>query len=258
MSARLLGSSSTQQQYADTAVKLVKEAVRARETPSLTAYNDGLVRDTVLECKHLDSQLATLRANVAVIQGQQLAPAGAAVAGRPDGVAGDGGAGEGASVRPKVAATMTAERADAAVRSFRTAAAIHTFALKRNKRCVLAYQRSRLDRLVEMLWDGPGGASTASSLPDATTHQMSIHECEFVDGYKALASALRGHFIDLDLGASIAVPPRDVFAEIRVLVDCGEIMTESGPLRLTAGSQHYLRRSDVEDLILSGDVVQVG
>jgi hypothetical protein len=32
-------------------------------------------------------------------------------------------------------------------------------------------------------------------------------------------------------------------------------MTEMGPVDLTPGTQHYLKRIDVEDLIQSGDVL---
>ncbi len=34
-------------------------------------------------------------------------------------------------------------------------------------------------------------------------------------------------------------------------------MTDSGPLLLSAGSQRYVKRSDVEDLILAGKVEHV-
>ena len=42
--------------------------------------------------------------------------------------------------------------------------------------------------------------------------------------------------------------------EIRVLISCGEIITESGPVSLDQGSTHYLRRSEVEHLIRLGKV----
>lgn len=53
------------------------------------------------------------------------------------------------------------------------------------------------------------------------------------------------------------LPPRDLYIEVRVLQDCGELYTQSGPVNLTANSTHFLRRVDVEHLIRSGAVVQV-
>jgi hypothetical protein len=37
-------------------------------------------------------------------------------------------------------------------------------------------------------------------------------------------------------------PPRDLLVEIRALQDCGEIMTENGPVNLDSGSTHFLKR----------------
>ena len=59
--------------------------------------------------------------------------------------------------------------------------------------------------------------------------------------------------IDVDLTANLE-PPKDLMIEIRVLVNCGEIITENGPVSLDGGSTHYLRRSDVEHLIRLGKV----
>ncbi|KAK5668604.1 DNA replication protein psf1 [Batrachochytrium dendrobatidis] len=144
----------------------------------------------------------------------------------------------------------------AAIVPLETACTLHTLALARNKRCVLAYQRQRLDRLVEMLWNAPGGASTASTLSDQVTQCMSGHEAQFVNGYKTLASEFRGYFLDLDLGMGL-IPPNAVFVEIRVIRDCGEIATDDGTLRLDPGAQLFVRRCDVEDFILSGDVKEI-
>jgi len=46
---------------------------------------------------------------------------------------------------------------------------------------------------------------------------------------------------------------------ISVLVreDCGEVMTQNGPVRLELHSRHYLRRSDVAHLIRQGKLEQV-
>ena len=67
----------------------------------------------------------------------------------------------------------------------------------------------------------------------------------------SLLTRYRQSFPSLDLGAS-EVPPKEPFIEVRVLVDCGEIITENGPINLAQHSQHYVRRTDVERLIEQG------
>ena len=52
-------------------------------------------------------------------------------------------------------------------------------------------------------------------------------------------------------------PPKDLYIEVRVLKDCGEIFTENGPVNLEINSTHFLRRVDVESLIRQGMLVQV-
>lgn len=52
-------------------------------------------------------------------------------------------------------------------------------------------------------------------------------------------------------------PPKDLYVEVRVLRDCGEVMTESGVVNLAAHSQHFLRRVVVEQLIRQGLLEQI-
>ena len=47
-------------------------------------------------------------------------------------------------------------------------------------------------------------------------------------------------------------PPKEMCIEVRVLQDCGEIMTDQGPVNLEKGTNHFLRRTDVEGLIRQG------
>lgn len=47
-------------------------------------------------------------------------------------------------------------------------------------------------------------------------------------------------------------PPKNLYIEVRVLHDCGELMTESGVVNLEANSTHFLRRFDAEPLIRQG------
>ena len=52
-------------------------------------------------------------------------------------------------------------------------------------------------------------------------------------------------------------PPKELFLQVRALVDCGEVATESGFVTLSRNTTHYLRRSDVEHLIKQGMLEQI-
>lgn len=51
-------------------------------------------------------------------------------------------------------------------------------------------------------------------------------------------------------------PPKDLFVEVRVLKDYGEIVTDKGTVNLKKNTVHYLRRTDVELLIRQGVLEQ--
>ena len=103
--------------------------------------------------------------------------------------------------------------------------------MRRNKRCLLAYHRTRTDKLEEMVWNGSdvgdlatqnageGGGDGSSSL--------SPEEEEYVRQYSDLLAAYKGQWTDVDLTGSLE-PPRDLFIDVRVLKDAGEIQTEYG------------------------------
>ena len=88
--------------------------------------------------------------------------------------------------------------------------------MRRNRRCLLAYQRLRADRIDEMVW---GGGEVKGVL--------SPEEEEYGRGYALLVAGLKGRWTDVELGGSLE-PPRDLYVEVRVLKDAGEIQTEYG------------------------------
>jgi len=90
-------------------------------------------------------------------------------------------------------------------------------------------------------------------LTDDTSTNLSPSEHTFGMAYKLLMYNVSLNFPLIDLMGSLE-PPKEILIEIRVLRDCGEIMTESGPIRLETGSQLYVRKTDVSQLIVSGDV----
>lgn len=113
--------------------------------------------------------------------------------------------------------------------------------MRRNKRCLLAYHRTRTDRLEELVWkgydvvdlagqqvrDGPGGAGNGIGSSDGNSSSLSPQEEDYVRQYSDLLAAYKGQYTDIDLTGSLE-PPRDLFIDVRVLKDAGEIQTEYG------------------------------
>ena len=93
---------------------------------------------------------------------------------------------------------------------------IHHLCMRRNRRCLLAYQRLRADKIGEMIWSG-------SDVRGVLTPE----EEEYVRAYGLLVAGLKGRWTDVELGGSLE-PPRDLYVEVRVLKDAGEIQTEYG------------------------------
>ena len=113
--------------------------------------------------------------------------------------------------------------------------------MRRNKRCLLAYHRTRTDKLEEMVWNGSdvldisaqqqqnGGSVRAGELGNAEGNSSSLspEEEEYFRQYGDLLAAYKGQWTDIDLTGSLE-PPRDLFIDVRVLKDAGEIQTEYG------------------------------
>ncbi|RYP06282.1 hypothetical protein DL765_009553 [Monosporascus sp. GIB2] len=145
--------------------------------------------------------------------------------------------------------------------------------MRRNKRCLLAYHKTRTDRLEELVWkgydvvdlagqqvrDGPGvaGAGPGMGNGDGGSSSLSPQEEEYVRHYSDLLAAYKGQWTDIDLTGSLE-PPRDLFIDVRVLKDAGEIQTEYGAITLTKNSQFYVRQGDVERLIAQGYLQKLG
>ncbi|KAJ2842470.1 DNA replication protein psf1 [Coemansia brasiliensis] len=133
---------------------------------------------------------------------------------------------------------------------------LYMLTVGRNKRCLLAYHHRRMEFIRSLLWT----LHLAPSLvPPSVTARLSPEEQNFAREYARLNSAYRDAVEEqlcptesLDWTASGELPPRDIFIEVRVVKDCGEIVTESGVVSLQAGTQHYLRRTDIEHLLTIG------
>lgn len=133
---------------------------------------------------------------------------------------------------------------------------VNSLALDRNKRCLMAYHKLRTDILDNMSWEDnnnlnlPSNSKTDSNGDkDANLSHM---EQEYKKEYSDLVTSLNnGIFTDIDLTGSL-LPPSDVFIDVRVLKDAGEIQTEYGTFKLVKDSQFFVRQTDVERLIQQG------
>lgn len=140
--------------------------------------------------------------------------------------------------------------------------------MRRNKRCLLAYHRVRAERLEQICWDGIDptdaitgvhGYDTVYGVANAATSQVNLfspEEEEYLKQYSDMLAAYKGQWTDIDLTGSL-VPPRDLFVDVRVVRDAGEIQTEYGAINLTKNSQFYVRLADVERLIQQGFLVRL-
>lgn len=113
--------------------------------------------------------------------------------------------------------------------------------MRRNKRCLLAYHRVRTGKLEAMCWSGrdldqelgmQGGPSPPLGRPGmglegGNRSSLSPEEDEYVRQYGDMLAAYKGRWTDIDLTGSLD-PPKDLFIDVRVLKDAGEIQTEYG------------------------------
>ena len=74
---------------------------------------------------------------------------------------------------------------------------------------------------------GGGGESAGLGAEGGNTSSLSPEEEEYVRQYSDMLAAYKGQWTDIDLTGSLD-PPRDLFIDVRVLKDAGEIQTEYG------------------------------
>mmetsp|Transcript_15128 Transcript_15128/g.28465 ORF Transcript_15128/g.28465 Transcript_15128/m.28465 type:complete len:206 (+) Transcript_15128:62-679(+) len=136
--------------------------------------------------------------------------------------------------------------------TFRPSLILHDEAIKRNKRCLLAYHVHRLEKLKRLRWD------TAAALPSHVKSILAEAEVDFYTEYDRLVSRFNdelGGGLDLN---SYFQPPEEDLIEVRVVKSgLGRIVTEYGEVSLELGTTHFLSRGDVEHLIRQGSLQQI-
>ncbi|KAK3900937.1 hypothetical protein C8A05DRAFT_35412 [Staphylotrichum tortipilum] len=211
--------------YGDLGNKLVQHAKRTQNLAHLPSYQTELVRAVAREVRDLDKDVASL---LEPFQG---------------------------SFDP------SAEQATACT------LLVNHLSMRRNKRCLLAYHRTRTDKLEELVWSGSdvldlagqqtGGGNGGPVADSGGSSSLSPQEEDYFRQYGDLLAAYKGQWTDIDLTGSLE-PPRDLFIDVRVLKDAGEIQTEYGAINLTKNSQFYVRQGDVERLIAQGYLQKLG
>lgn len=85
-----------------------------------------------------------------------------------------------------------------------------------------------------MCWDGKdildqtyNSHGQTSSTNASNDNSLSPEEEEYFRQYNDMLSVYKGQWTDIDLTGSLE-PPRDLFVDVRVLKDAGEIQTEYG------------------------------
>lgn len=110
--------------------------------------------------------------------------------------------------------------------------------MRRDKRCLLAYHRVRAEKLEALVWagedvvDNSATASTTGTDQEnsdsvANHHSLSPEEEEYVRQFGDMLAAYKGQWTNIDLTGCLE-PPKDLFVDVRVLKDAGEIQTEYG------------------------------
>ncbi|KAK6379552.1 DNA replication protein psf1 [Exophiala oligosperma] len=229
--------------YGDIGTKLAQHAKRTLTLPTLPPYQTELVRGCVRETRDLDRDVTRL-----------LEPYTTTVS----------------TVDEDGNPTSTQQSTFNPVDHPETACAllVDHLSMRRNKRCLLAYHRVRAEKLESLAWEGrdidehqqqqdpmrAGGAGDQGGGGGGSSSQqnaLSPEEESYFRKYTDLLAQYKGQWTDVDLTGTLD-PPRDLFIDVRVLKDAGEIQTEYGAINLTKNSQFYVRQADVERLIAMG------
>ena len=110
----------------------------------------------------------------------------------------------------------------------------HNASIQRQKRCLLAYHKHRMELLKHHKTD---------DIPSSNAQEV-----EFATDYRNLRAAYSEEVYELDL-----LPPTSHMLQVRVLQDMEEVVLDSGrAVSFTKGSWLYLPRADAQEFLQSG------
>jgi GINS complex subunit 1 len=116
----------------------------------------------------------------------------------------------------------------------------HNASIQRQKRCLLAYHKNRMDRIKDL---------SISQKSDLSFNNA--HESEFSSEYQDLRESYAAAVFDLEI-----LPPTSHMVQVRVLDNSlGQVVLESGrSVNFCKGSSLYLPRTDVLEFMQSGSL----
>lgn len=136
--------------------------------------------------------------------------------------------------------------------------------LRRNKRALCVYHQQRLNLIQHLLWENGGLLSIATANTTATgggaelKKNLATVDQAFIKSYEELCLRYRNNNNLMDAmdilggGVEYAQPPTEVFVNVRVMREVGEIETVHGTIKLTKGNQYFMNRDEVANLIVQG------
>ncbi|KAJ5079032.1 partner of sld5 [Anaeramoeba ignava] len=124
---------------------------------------------------------------------------------------------------------------------------ILNYMIERNEQILTSYHLERGKKLIEMRWDF-GSVIPNQIRENITQNEESFHHeyCQILEDYM--------NSLDLDLTQDHQPPSNDLYIEVRVLKDYGQIFIDGGQsiVELKKNSRLFLRRVDAENLIREG------
>ncbi|KAK2742700.1 DNA replication protein psf1 [Myotisia sp. PD_48] len=199
--------------YGDLGNKLVQHAKRAQSLNYLPVYQVDLVKSVTREVRDLDRDVARILEEIE--RNRQQAEDG------------DGSAGPLSSFNPADDPAMAC------------ILLVDHLSMRRNKRCLIAYHRIRTEKIEDMCWNGidpldeqrrnqnNANAEGSTPRPSQPTSSLMSNEEEYFRQYNEMLMAYKGQWTDVDLTGSLT-PPQELYIDVRVLKDAGEIQTEYG------------------------------
>lgn len=123
--------------------------------------------------------------------------------------------------------------------------------INRNKRGVLAYLNFRTSKLEALR------VETGPNIPPHFSNQLCADEIDYFRKYSALMQEYSRKVSKyLDITGDLA-PPKDLYIEVRVKEDVGDIMLPvSGQISLKKNTVQLLRREDAASLVRQGVLQQ--
>ncbi|XP_011553578.2 DNA replication complex GINS protein PSF1 [Plutella xylostella] len=142
-------------------------------------------------------------------------------------------------------------------RSLWTTVQVRHAALERNKRCLLAYLYSRMNKIKTLRWE------FGSVLPPDIRELLSDEEYQWFSKYSTnLATYMRSlgqdiGYSGIDLTENLK-PPKSLFIEVLCVVDYGKLELDDGDvIMLKKNSRHFLPTSECQTLIRQGVLKQI-